>query len=86
VKVRSSQIIQCCLQQPLDIHSSREQAAILYTPTAGRALDLMVPAGDRPGSSERYSFAFDRVFGPSASQVKLYSPLPACIRGSGGLQ
>lgn len=29
----------------------------------------MVPAGDRPGSSERYSFAFDRVFGPSASQV-----------------
>lgn len=39
--------------------------------TAGRALNLMVPAGDRPGTSERYSFAFDRVFGPAASQVKM---------------
>ena len=38
---------------------------------AGRALNLMVPAGDRPGNSERYSFAFDRVFGPAASQVKM---------------
>jgi Microtubule binding len=60
------------LQQHNDAHCSKPaQPKLAEVHAAGRALNLMVPAGDRPGNSERYSFAFDRVFGPAASQVNI---------------